>query len=112
MDSHPQARRRFVREAGVEGTEGRKFALCSADGFDAPLVRRLEALAAAAMALGWECVQAAAGPVAGDFPALDSERMFPELGDEEGRPGIEEDWRRFDAAWTRVRREIGLQDLT
>ena len=74
--------------------------------------RRLEALAAAAMALGWDCVQAA-----NDFgvqPVLsevDPETLTAALGPQSARPGAEADWRRFDAAWRRVRREFEVDDL-
>jgi hypothetical protein len=78
---------------------------------DRPITGQLEALALAAMALGWECVQAADERGVEPYPDLDAEGLSPAMGPGSGRPGSSADWERFDAAWRRVRRELRAHDL-
>jgi hypothetical protein len=77
-----------------------------------PITGQLEALALAAMALGWECVQAAEERGEEPCPDLDAEGLSPTMGLGSERPGSTADWERFDSAWRRVRRELRAADLT
>lgn len=83
----------------------------AAERLEPPVTLRLESLATAAMALGWSCVQAADEGLSERRQGL-GQTGLP-VGFEPGamRPGTHADWRRFDLAWSRVRRELPAQDL-
>lgn len=75
------------------------------------MATRLEALSTAAASLGWAFVQAADAGTAGSVPGLDGSGLPRDLAPGAERPGSPADWRRFDAAWARIRRELSAQDL-
>jgi hypothetical protein len=97
--------------ASTSGTPSTPDTSGAPDTTDRPITGQLEALALAAMALGWECVQAADERGVEPCPDLDAEGLSPAMGPGSGRPGSSADWERFDAAWRRVRRELRAHDL-
>lgn len=123
MDRLGSAQGRFIRAgngAGASPTDGSaeksgpEPARSERARPQASMTRRLDALATAAMTLGWECVQAATESDHEPLipPDLEPDSLAASLGPHAPRPGSASDWDRFDAAWGRVRREIGSDDLT